>query len=150
VRDAGLIAAAQRVEHYEIAGYGCVRSYAEVLGDQATRDTLQRTLDEKARPTIAHGNCEHAEPAGGCNPGVRKLRGSRPVEPTSSTVYLRFFPATQAHTLSITFSRVRNVTGLVRWPRNPITAAGDVLLHAIATQAMPRRPWRCRSNFMSS
>src|SRR5690606_24874826 len=32
VRDAGLIAAAQRVEHYEIAGYGCVRTYAERLG----------------------------------------------------------------------------------------------------------------------
>ena len=31
--DAGLIAAAQRVEHYEIAGYGCVRTYANQLGD---------------------------------------------------------------------------------------------------------------------
>src|SRR5689334_25432751 len=32
VRDAALIAAAQRVEHYEIAGYGCVRTYAQLLG----------------------------------------------------------------------------------------------------------------------
>ena len=47
VRDAGLIAAAQRVEHYEIAGYGCVRAYAEILGDNQTRDTLQQTLDEE-------------------------------------------------------------------------------------------------------
>ncbi len=47
VRDAGLIAAAQRVEHYEIAGYGCVRAYAAVLGDQAT-ELLQQTLDEEA------------------------------------------------------------------------------------------------------
>jgi len=47
VRDAGLIAAAQRVEHYEIAGYGCVRAYAEILGDSQTRDTLQQTLDEE-------------------------------------------------------------------------------------------------------
>ena len=47
VRDAGLIAAAQRVEHYEIAGYGCVRAYAEILGDITTRDTLQQTLDEE-------------------------------------------------------------------------------------------------------
>lgn len=47
VRDAGLIAAAQRVEHYEIAGYGCVRTYAEILGDSSNRDTLQQTLDEE-------------------------------------------------------------------------------------------------------
>jgi ferritin-like metal-binding protein YciE len=47
VRDAGLIAAAQRVEHYEIAGYGCVRTYAEVLGDQQTIGILQQTLDEE-------------------------------------------------------------------------------------------------------
>ena len=47
VRDAGLIAAAQRIEHYEIAGYGCVRAYAEILGDPWTRDTLQQTLDEE-------------------------------------------------------------------------------------------------------
>ena len=47
VRDAGLIAAAQRVEHYEIAGYGCVRAYAEILGDQKMMDTLQMTLDEE-------------------------------------------------------------------------------------------------------
>lgn len=47
VRDAGLIAAAQRVEHYEIAGYGCVRTYAEILGDTQTRDKLQQTLNEE-------------------------------------------------------------------------------------------------------
>jgi ferritin-like metal-binding protein YciE len=46
VRDAGLIAAAQRVEHYEIAGYGCVRAYAQILSDPAA-DTLQQTLDEE-------------------------------------------------------------------------------------------------------
>lgn len=34
VRDAGLIAAAQRVEHYEIAGYGCARTYAQLLRDK--------------------------------------------------------------------------------------------------------------------
>src|SRR5204863_4615756 len=47
VRDAGLIAAAQRVEHYEIAGYGCVRTYAEILGDQQGAELLQQTLDEE-------------------------------------------------------------------------------------------------------
>ncbi len=47
VRDAGLIAAAQRVEHYEIAGYGCVRTYAELLGDSKGAELLQQTLDEE-------------------------------------------------------------------------------------------------------
>ncbi|MGA3170381.1 MAG: ferritin-like domain-containing protein [Chthoniobacteraceae bacterium] len=48
VRDAGLIAAGQRVEHYEIAGYGCARTYAEVLGDKRGAKVLQQTLDEEA------------------------------------------------------------------------------------------------------
>ena len=48
VRDAGLISAAQRVEHYEIAGYGCARTYAELLGDSEGAKTLQMTLDEEA------------------------------------------------------------------------------------------------------
>jgi ferritin-like metal-binding protein YciE len=48
VRDAGLIAAAQRVEHYEIAGYGCARTYAELLGDKAGAALLKTTLDEEA------------------------------------------------------------------------------------------------------
>jgi len=44
---AGLIAAAQRVEHYEIAGYGCVRTYAQQLGDDQAAVLLQQTLDEE-------------------------------------------------------------------------------------------------------
>ena len=47
VRDAGLIAAAQRVEHYEMAGYGSARTYAELLGDTAGAKLLQTTLDEE-------------------------------------------------------------------------------------------------------
>jgi ferritin-like metal-binding protein YciE len=47
VMDAGLIAAAQRVEHYEMAGYGCVRTYAKLLGDEVAADLLQSTLDEE-------------------------------------------------------------------------------------------------------
>lgn len=47
VRDAGLIAAAQRVEHYEIAGYGCARTHAELLGDDEGMELLQQTLDEE-------------------------------------------------------------------------------------------------------
>ncbi len=45
--DAGLIAAAQRVEHYEIAGYGCVRTYAQLLGEKPAVSLLQQTLDEE-------------------------------------------------------------------------------------------------------
>lgn len=45
--DAGLIAAAQRVEHYEIAGYGCVRTFAELLGESEAVNLLQQTLDEE-------------------------------------------------------------------------------------------------------
>jgi ferritin-like metal-binding protein YciE len=47
VRDAGLIAAAQRVEHYEMASYGCARTYAELLGDTEGAELLQTTLDEE-------------------------------------------------------------------------------------------------------
>jgi len=46
-RDAGLISAAQRVEHYEIAAYGCVRNYAGILGETKAESLLQQTLDEE-------------------------------------------------------------------------------------------------------
>jgi len=47
VLDAGLIAAQQHVEHYEIAGYGCVRTYARLLGREEDGRLLQQTLDEE-------------------------------------------------------------------------------------------------------
>jgi ferritin-like metal-binding protein YciE len=47
VKDAGLICAAQKVEHYEIAAYGCLRTYARVLGNREIEKILQRTLDEE-------------------------------------------------------------------------------------------------------
>jgi ferritin-like metal-binding protein YciE len=47
VRDAAIIAAAQRVEHYEIAGYGCARTFAEQLGHAEAARLLQETLDEE-------------------------------------------------------------------------------------------------------
>ena len=47
VLDAGLIAAAQHVEHYEMAGYGCVRTYARQLGYENQAQLLQTTLDEE-------------------------------------------------------------------------------------------------------
>ncbi|HSI84666.1 MAG: ferritin-like domain-containing protein [Candidatus Methylacidiphilales bacterium] len=47
VKDAALIAAAQRVEHYEIAGYGTARTFAQLLGHKDVAKTLQTTLDEE-------------------------------------------------------------------------------------------------------
>lgn len=48
VMDAALIAAAQRVEHYEMAGYGCARTFARQLGHEKIAKMLQETLDEEA------------------------------------------------------------------------------------------------------
>ncbi len=47
VRDAGMIAGAQRVEHYEISAYGTARTYAQLLGRTDWAQLLQRTLDEE-------------------------------------------------------------------------------------------------------
>ena len=49
VLDAALISAAQRVEHYEMAGYGCARTYARLLGLEDDAKLLQRTLDEEGK-----------------------------------------------------------------------------------------------------
>jgi ferritin-like metal-binding protein YciE len=47
VRDASIIASAQRVEHYEIAGYGTVRTYAKLLGKNDIANLLEQTLEEE-------------------------------------------------------------------------------------------------------
>ena len=47
VRDAAMIAAAQRVEHYEMAGYGTARTFARMLGNESAARVLQQTLDEE-------------------------------------------------------------------------------------------------------
>jgi ferritin-like metal-binding protein YciE len=83
--DAGLISAAQRVEHYEIAGYGCVRTYAHLLGEDQAVSLLQQTLDEEkdtdAKLTQLAGsiNVEAAESqeSGEGNTPSRKTRAAR-------------------------------------------------------------------------
>ena len=60
IRDLALIAAAQKVGHYEMAGYGCARTLADLIGESELADTLQETLDEegatdKALTEIAMG-----------------------------------------------------------------------------------------------
>ena len=47
VRDAGIIAAAQKVEHYEMAAYGTMRNFAEILGLTEQSELLEQTLDEE-------------------------------------------------------------------------------------------------------
>ena len=47
VRDAALIAAAQKVEHYEMATYGCLRTWADLLGEDEASRILQTTLNEE-------------------------------------------------------------------------------------------------------
>lgn len=76
VHDAALIAAAQRVEHYEIAAYGCARTFAQLLNDEETADMLQESLDEeinadaKLTEVAMHGiNQEAAEVAHGSGEG---------------------------------------------------------------------------------
>lgn len=46
-KDAAIIAAAQRVEHYEIAGYGTARTYANLLGENEAAELLEETLNEE-------------------------------------------------------------------------------------------------------
>ncbi|HEX6643660.1 MAG TPA: ferritin-like domain-containing protein [Gemmatimonadales bacterium] len=70
VMDAALIAAAQRVEHYEIAAYGCVRNYAQLLGYTQAAKLLQQTLDEeeatdKKLSELAEGGINEAAVAAG-------------------------------------------------------------------------------------
>lgn len=67
VRDAALIASAQRIEHYEIAAYGAVRHFAHVLGRESDAEILNQTIHEE-------GHADHllTEIAGRVNPTARK------------------------------------------------------------------------------
>jgi ferritin-like metal-binding protein YciE len=52
VRDAAIIAACQRVEHYEMAGYGCARTFAKQLGNEEAASLLQHSLDEEKNADV--------------------------------------------------------------------------------------------------
>jgi len=71
VRDAGLIAAAQKVEHYEISGYGSARTHAEILGDNRAVRLLDETLFEEIETDQRLGDLAmtviNEEAAGGSN-----------------------------------------------------------------------------------
>jgi ferritin-like metal-binding protein YciE len=64
IKDIGLIAAAQRVEHYEMAGYGCARAFAERLGRSDVARLLEETLNEERHADtllthVSEGVCAH-------------------------------------------------------------------------------------------
>lgn len=60
VRDAALIGAAQRVEHYEMAGYGTARAFAQALGEKPVAELLQLTLDEEGATNKALTQLSHS------------------------------------------------------------------------------------------
>jgi ferritin-like metal-binding protein YciE len=68
VKDAALIAAAQRVEHYEIAGYGAARTFAELLERKDVAKLLQQTLDEEKETDELLNKIAHSE----VNPAAMK------------------------------------------------------------------------------
>jgi ferritin-like metal-binding protein YciE len=80
VLDAAMISAAQRVEHYEIAAYGTVRTYAELLGHDRAVELLEQTLEEEKETDqklteLAGGiNVEAANAGGSEESTVVKLR----------------------------------------------------------------------------
>jgi ferritin-like metal-binding protein YciE len=80
VLDAAMISAAQRVEHYEIAAYGTVRTYAELLGHDRAVELLEQTLgeeketDQKLRELAGSINVEAANAGGSEESTVVKLR----------------------------------------------------------------------------
>jgi ferritin-like metal-binding protein YciE len=85
-KDVALIAAAQRVEHYEIAAYGCVRAYAEQLDMDDAASLLEQTLEEEketdeklnqvSEKLVENAEGEAAEPEQVSNRG-RKARSAR-------------------------------------------------------------------------
>lgn len=81
LRDAALIGAAQRVEHYEIAAYGTVRTFAERLGERDAAKLLQNTLneegdtDKKLTKIAAHINVQAEEESGDGARGARASKG---------------------------------------------------------------------------
>jgi ferritin-like metal-binding protein YciE len=95
VLDAGLISKAQHVEHYEMAGYGTVRTYAQVLGEERQAQLLQETLDEEgaadklltqlAENSINVEAAEGAEEEDEATTQRGKSRGGRTAKKATST-----------------------------------------------------------------
>lgn len=87
IKDAGLISAVQRIEHYEMAGYGCAREYAETLREGTAAAMLQKTLDEERSTDLSltelAGLFIHAEHAQGWRSGQQWVSGLGELEEDS-------------------------------------------------------------------
>lgn len=86
VMDAGLIAAAQKVEHYEMASYGTVRTWARLCGQQEAAQLLQETLDEEGEAdkrltqlaeSFVNPEAESGDGMSSSSSGGRRSNGSR-------------------------------------------------------------------------
>jgi ferritin-like metal-binding protein YciE len=78
LRDAAIISAAQRVEHYEIGAYGCVREYAQLLGENEAVSLLGKTLEEEKETDAKLTELAHAinqQAAGGTGAKARRAAG---------------------------------------------------------------------------
>jgi len=94
VLDAGMISKAQHVEHYEMAGYGTVRTYAEQLGYADQAKLLQQTLDEEGKANelltqIAESSVNLEAEEGSEEEGTTSRRSDRPVSRSVATEGLR-------------------------------------------------------------
>jgi len=82
VKDAAIIGAAQRVEHYEMAGYGTVRTFAELLGENEHVSLLEQTLEEEKQADqklteLAEEINQQAAQAGGEESAPKASQGGR-------------------------------------------------------------------------
>jgi ferritin-like metal-binding protein YciE len=86
VRDAAIIAAAQRVEHYEMAGYGTARTYATLLGYDEAASTLEQTLEEEkeADETLSGLAEKLNSDALNAEDGEKETSGTKSVQATKS------------------------------------------------------------------
>jgi ferritin-like metal-binding protein YciE len=101
VLDAALIGIAQRIEHYEIAAYGCARSYAHTLGDLEAEKLLQQTLDEEG---AADARLTHIAERG-INQGAGE--DVRP-DTADQRARLRYVPASRLRGFKYREFRIRN------------------------------------------
>jgi ferritin-like metal-binding protein YciE len=105
VRDAGLIAAAQRVEHYEIAAYGTARTFARILG-AAARSAVSR---RRRRPGRAASRGIVPQRAHRRRPATRRCRASAGAAPASTHDAKRSWPATRRSERAIRATTPRRI-----------------------------------------
>ncbi len=101
VLDAALIGAAQRIEHYEMAAYGCARTYARTLEDGEAEQLLQQTLDEEAEADARLSRIAERDVN-------REAAEDAPLETARQRTRLRYVPASAIDNFKYREYRVRN------------------------------------------